>query len=100
MHSIVRIARLLGKPFKDTPRVREGAVESPHAFDAYVNDVRTRLEALHPNLCRLMGVMVAIVLYADDVERGCSLWDMDTPYGLWLRLVSDGSHRIEVRKPK
>ena len=46
--------------------MREGAVESPHAFNMYINDLRQHLETMHPQLCRLMGVIVAVILYADD----------------------------------
>lgn len=64
--SIVCTGKLLGKPFKDVLGVREGAVESPHVFSIYVNDLKAHLESQHPRLCHLMGMMVAIILYADD----------------------------------
>ena len=50
----------------ETLGVREGAVESPHAFNAYIDGLRTQLETQHPQLCRLMGITIAILLYADD----------------------------------
>ena len=63
---IVCIGKLVGKPFMETLGVREGAVESPHAFNAYIDGLRTQLETQHPQLCRLMGITIAILLYADD----------------------------------
>ena len=63
---IVCIGAMVGRPFRETLGVREGAVESPHAFNMYVNDRRAQLEAVHPRLCQLMGITIAILLYADD----------------------------------
>ena len=65
-YSIPCIGKLLGKQFKEKPGVREGAVESPHLFNIYISPLRQRLLEQHPRLCRLMHVIVALVLYADD----------------------------------
>jgi hypothetical protein len=64
--SVVCIGKLVSKSFKEKLGVREGAVESPHAFNTYISDMRSHLEASHPRLCRLLGVTIAILLYADD----------------------------------
>ena len=63
---IVQIGRLLGNPFVEKMGVREGGPESPHQFNGYVSGLRERLESEHPRLCKLMDVIVALVLYADD----------------------------------
>jgi len=41
-------------------------VESPHHFDAYIGEIRLRLESQHPRLCRLYHIVIAILLIADD----------------------------------
>ena len=64
--SIVCIGQLVSDKFRDILGVREGAVESPHMFNMYINDLRGFLESRHPQLCRLFGVIIAAVLYADD----------------------------------
>ena len=45
---IVCIGQLVGKPFQELLGVREGAVESPHAFSMYIGGLRTKLESAHP----------------------------------------------------
>lgn len=64
--SIVCIGKLVSDPFKEVLGVREGAVESPHAFSMYLNDLRSHLERQHPRLCHLLGIAIAVVLYAND----------------------------------
>ena len=64
--SIVCVGHLVSESFKDVLGVREGAVESPNAFNMYVHDLRDFLESKHPHPCKLMGFLVAIILYADD----------------------------------
>ena len=61
---MLMLGRLLSKPFAEQLRVREGAVESPHAFNMYVDPLRQRIESLHPRLCKLLHVTIALVLYA------------------------------------
>jgi len=64
--SAVCLGCLVGHRFAETLGVREGAVESPHFFNAYISDIRSRLEARHPHLCRLLHIIIPILLYADD----------------------------------
>ena len=64
--SIVCIGKYVSTPFPDVLGVREGVIESRHAFNVYIDDMRSHLESLHPRLCRLLGVKVAVVLYSDD----------------------------------
>ncbi len=64
--SVVCLCRLASKAFNEQVGVREGAVESPHQFDMYIGDLRRCLEEEHPNICRLLGVIIAALLYADD----------------------------------
>ena len=96
--SIVCVGRFMSKPFKETLGVREGAVESPHAFNMYVGDLR-QLEELHPRLCRLMGVVVALLLYADDAAIPA-----DSPEDLQLAasIFEDfcNSHRLFIATAK
>ena len=63
---IVCLGGLLGQRFQEKLGVREGAVESPHHFNAYINGVKAALEERHPRLCQLMGYTIALLLYADD----------------------------------
>jgi len=63
---IVCIGKVISRPFRQTLGVREGAAESPHAFNLYVSDLRSGLEAAHPRLCRLMDFVIVALLYADD----------------------------------
>ena len=42
------------------------AVESPHQFNMYIDDLKDLLETEHPNLCKMAGVILAVLLYADD----------------------------------
>jgi len=60
------VGHLLGRPFAERMGVREGAVESPHMFNAYIEGIRSRLEAQHPRICRMFELAVPILLYADD----------------------------------
>ena len=62
---------LISRPFRETCGTREDALESPHLFNAYIDDLRDGLEAEHPNLCRLMGCMIAVLLIALTI---CNLW--------------------------
>eukprot|EP00973_Karenia_brevis_P025510 3520567-Karenia_brevis.AAC.1 len=64
--SIVKIGHLYGKPFKEVLGVREGGVESPYLFCAYIAELRAHLEMKHPRLCHLAHFAVAVILYADD----------------------------------
>ena len=64
--SVVCLCRLASKAFNEQVGVREGAVESPHQFNMYIGDLRRCLEEEHPNICRLLGVIIAALLYADD----------------------------------
>jgi hypothetical protein len=64
--SVPCIGKCVGKSFKESMGTREGAVESPHLFNAYIGDLRGRLERLHPRLCKLLHITIAVLLYADD----------------------------------
>ena len=64
--SMPLVGRWVGRPFVEKLGVREGGVESPHLFNAYIDGVRTRLERLHPRICKLLELSIAILLYADD----------------------------------
>ena len=64
--SIVYLGKVLGKPFLEKLGVREGSVESPVLFSIYISELRHRLEAAHPRLCRMGHIIIAILLYADD----------------------------------
>eukprot|EP00973_Karenia_brevis_P078866 10945429-Karenia_brevis.AAC.1 len=63
---LVSVGGWISKPFKETRGTREGAVESPHAFNMYIGGLRQKLEELHPRLCRLANLVIAVLLYADD----------------------------------
>ena len=64
--SIVSVGKLLVKPFLEKLGVSEGAVESPHQCNVCIDPLRRRLEVEHPRLRKLMDVLVAVILYADD----------------------------------
>jgi hypothetical protein len=64
--SLVCIGRLIGHRFLETLGVREGAVESPHLFNAYIEPLRDRLVEQHPRLCKMCDVIIAVLMYADD----------------------------------
>ena len=64
--SIVTVGNLLGTPFREKLGVREGAAESPNLFNVYIEDLRQTLEAQHPRLCHMLGIVIACILYADD----------------------------------
>eukprot|EP00973_Karenia_brevis_P026665 3678656-Karenia_brevis.AAC.1 len=64
--SIICIGKLIGHQFLETLGVREGAVESPHAFNMYISPIRQKLEMEHPRICRLLHISISILLYADD----------------------------------
>ena len=64
--SVVCIGTLIGQQFQEVLGVREGAVESPHQFNAYIDTLHERLVEEHPRLCKLFGVIIAVLLYADD----------------------------------
>ena len=62
--SIVCIGHLVGKGFREKLGVREGSVELH--FSVYINGIKERLESRHPRLCTLLGITVALLLFADD----------------------------------
>ena len=41
--SLVSIGKFLGKPFLEKLGVREGAAESPHLFNVYIDDLKATL---------------------------------------------------------
>eukprot|EP00973_Karenia_brevis_P058289 8114875-Karenia_brevis.AAC.1 len=57
---------MISKSFQERLGVREGAVESPHQFNAYMGNLRSRLEAQNHDLCKLADVIICVILYADD----------------------------------
>ena len=97
--SILCIGRLLGRGFAEKVGVREGAVESPHQFNSYIDGLKTTLEAKHTRLCRMAGFIVALLLYADDAAIPA-----DTPADLQLaaeileQLCND--HRLFISVPQ
>jgi len=97
--TMVCIGNLVGNTFKDVLGVREGAVESPNAFNMYIGDLRGFLENLHPSLCRLMGVTLAVILYADDAALPAdSLEDLQLLASLFERFCND--NRLFISTPK
>ena len=97
--SIVCIGKLVSKPFKESLGVREGAVESPHCFNMYVDGLRLKLESAHPRLCRLMGVIVAVLLYADDAALPAdSAEDLQLLATLFEEFCND--RRLFIATPK
>ena len=64
--SVLCIGNLIGEPFREILGTREGAVESPHLFNLYIGELHNRLANLHPRLCKLLHITIAILLYADD----------------------------------
>ncbi len=61
-YSVACVGRRISRAFKEKLGVREGAVESPHQFNVYISDLRRCLEEEHPNLCRMLGVIIAVLL--------------------------------------
>ena len=97
--SIVCIGKFVSSSFKETLGVREGSVESPHCFNMYVDGLRSRLESAHPRLCRLMGVIVAILLYADDAALPAdSAEDLQLLATLFEEFCNE--HRLFIATPK
>ena len=97
--TIVCIGGLLGHPFQDVLGVREGAVESPHAFNMYIDGLRSHLEAVHPHLCRLLGFTIAVILYADDAALPAdSEEDLQRMATLFEQFCND--HRLFISTPK
>lgn len=64
--SLVCIGGLVGQGFREKLGVREGSVEGPHHFSMYINGIKERLETQHPRLCEMLGVTIALLLFADD----------------------------------
>eukprot|EP00973_Karenia_brevis_P019613 2690397-Karenia_brevis.AAC.1 len=64
--SMVGAGKLVSEMFQETKGTREGAVESPHLFNAYIDSLRLRLESQHPHLYQLLFMTIAVLLYADD----------------------------------
>ena len=97
--SIVCIGRLLGRPFRETLGVREGGVESPHQFNAFIDPLRARLEGEHPRLCRLYDVTIAVLMYADDAALPA---DSVEDLILTARIVEDfcNDNRLFIAVPK
>ena len=97
--SLVCIGSKVGALFSDILGVREGAVESPHAFNMYVSDLRSFLEGSHPHLCRLLGVVIAIILYADDAALPAdSVEDLQMLAQLFESFCND--NRLYISTPK
>ena len=88
--SIVRIGAWFGAPFTDKLGVREGAVESPHLFNMYIGELRTRLETLHPSLCKLLHITIVILLYADDAALPAdSLEDLQLSLNIFVDFCNE-----------
>ena len=89
----------MGDVLKDRLGVRGGAVESPHGFNIYVSDLREFLEGLHPRLCQLMGVVVPLVLYADDAALPAdSAEDLQLMASLFEQFCNE--NRLFISTPK
>lgn len=83
----------------DSLGVREGAVESPHAFNMYINDLRSYLDSKHPRPFHLLGVMISVVLYADDAAIPAdSLEDLQLAASLFEEYCND--NRLFISTPK
>lgn len=64
--SVLHNGRLVSQGFRETRGTCEGAVEPPHFFNMYISGLQDKIERESPNVCVLMGVAIAIILYADD----------------------------------
>ena len=96
---MVCLRRLVSNAFKDKLGVREGAVESPHQFNMYIDDLKDLLETEHPNLCKMAGVILAVLLYADDAALPAdSVEDLPKSAGIVERYFND--RRLFISTPK
>ena len=97
--SVICLGRFISKAFLEQLGVREGAVESPHQFNMYISSLRQCLEEEHNNRCRMLGVIISVLLYADDAALPA-----DTPEALqksaeiFERFCND--HRLYISTPK
>jgi len=97
--SIVYLGTLISHPFVEKLGVREGAVESPHLFNAYIDPIRQRLEAENPNLCSLLGVTLAILLYADDAALPADdIVSLQRSLDIFTSFCNE--HRLYISVPK
>ncbi len=89
----------MSQSFKDVLGVREGAVESHHAFNMYASDLKAHIESSHPRLRQLVGVIVAIILYAGDTAIPAdSLEDLQLAVALFEQFCNDD--RLFIATPK
>ena len=97
--SILCIGKLLGCPFSEKLGVREGGVESPYQFNMYIDEVKRALESKHPNLCRLGGCIIALLLYADDAAiPGDTPEDLQLAADIFEQFCND--HHLFISVPK
>eukprot|EP00973_Karenia_brevis_P026062 3596591-Karenia_brevis.AAC.1 len=97
--SMPLVGHLLGQAFHERVGVREGAVESPHLFNAYIDDIKGRLETLHPRLCRLLDITIPIVLYADDAALPAStVEDLRLSVSIFEEFCNQ--HQLFISTPK
>jgi hypothetical protein len=93
------IGTLVGHRFKERLGVREGAVESPQLFNMYIAPLRQRLIDQHPRLCKMLGIIIAAVLYADDAALPAdNLEDLQLAVDIFEEFCNDYQLFIAVGK--
>ena len=93
------IGKLVGDGFKEMLGIREGSVEGPHHFSMYIDKLKNRLETKHPRLCTILGVAVALLLYADDAAIPAdSLEDLQLAAQILEEYCND--YRLFISVPK
>ena len=97
--SVLCIDNLVGESFQETLGTREGAVESPHLFNVYIDGLRNRLEIQHQRLCKLLNITIAVILYADDaVLPADSPEDLEASAKIFEEFCNDMRLYISVGK--
>ena len=96
---ILSIGSLVGQSFTEKRGVREGAVEFPHCFNAYIDGAKSALEAQHPRLCTMMGITIAMLLYADDAAIPAdTAEDLQLPADIFVKYCYD--YHLFITVPK
>ena len=71
----------------------------PHLFNAYIDPLRRRLESENPCLCKLFGIALAIVLYADEAARPADdLASLQRSLDILVSYCNE--HRLYISVPK
>jgi hypothetical protein len=93
------IGKMVGARFKEKVGVREGGVESPHLFNMFISPLKQKLLDLHPRLCRLLDVIVAVILYADDAALPAdSVEDLQLAMSIFEEFCNE--NRLFIAVPK